>query len=193
MAAQYNLQSNEVVVLKEENVMNGGTWAGYTDQLLLTNLHLVLIKKGMFGGSKGIRMFPLSQIKRYNDRAQANLGKARNGTDVLEVYFVDGEEQFGFQTGGKKKINEWCAKINEVVTGRAAPDAPSSNRALPGSAMVAGVLKDTVGVFKSRLGGAAGAAAPVEVATKCRACGAPLSGIQGRTATCEYCNSAQQL
>ncbi len=50
MAARYNLQPNEVMILKGEGVMHGGGFgSSYTDELILTNLNLVLLKKGMFG------------------------------------------------------------------------------------------------------------------------------------------------
>ena len=60
MAARYNLQPHEVVLLKDESVMHGGFWSAYTDELMLTNLNLVLIKKGMFGNSKGVLTFPVN-------------------------------------------------------------------------------------------------------------------------------------
>ncbi|MFZ4841570.1 hypothetical protein [Mycetocola saprophilus] len=92
MAAKYSLQPNEVVFLKDESVMHGGFWSAYTDELMLTNLNLVLIKKGLFGNSKGITTFPVNQIKVYNQQAQAVIGKAMNGSDLLEVYFLNGRK-----------------------------------------------------------------------------------------------------
>lgn len=191
MAARYNLQADEVVLLKDESVRHGGFWSAYTDELILTNLNLVLIKKGMFGNSKGVLTFPVNQIKVYNQQVQAVIGKATDGTDLLEVYFLNGQEKFAFQSGGKKKLNEWIAKIHQAVTGEEAPAQQSTGMALPGAEMVAGVLKDTFGVFKSKLG--TKSEAPVKVAGKCRGCGAPVTGVQRQTITCEYCGSAQQL
>ena len=96
--AKYNLQPNEVVVLTESNVAHGGLMARYTDELMLTNLNLVLIKKGVLGNGKGVLTFPLSQIKVWEGRAQAIAGKARNGTPVLDVFFVEGPKVL-FQVG----------------------------------------------------------------------------------------------
>jgi hypothetical protein len=191
MAARYNLQPNEVVLLKDESVAHGGSGAAYKDELILTNLNLVLLQKGMFGNPKGVLNFPLNQIKVYNQQAQAAIGKARNGTNLLEVYLLNGEEKFSFQSGGKKKLNEWIAKINHAVTGQESPVQQASGMALPGAALVAGVLNDTFGVFKSKFGSKS--AAPVKVAGKCHSCGAPATGFQGQTITCEYCGAAQQL
>ena len=44
MAARYNLQPNEAVLLKDDSVMHGGLMSAYTDELILTNLNLVLTK-----------------------------------------------------------------------------------------------------------------------------------------------------
>jgi len=189
VAAIYSLQPNEVVILKEERVMHGGALAVYTDQLILTNLNIVLVKKGLFGNAKGVRIFPVGHVKVYNGQAQAVIGKAANGTAVLEVYFLDGQERFSFQSGGKKKLSEWVVRINEVVTGESQQLQPGM--AVPGAELVAGVLKDTIGVFTSRLGSKS--TAPVKVAGKCTACAAPLAGPQGQTVTCTYCGSTQQL
>jgi len=191
MAAKYSLRPNEAVLLKDESVMHGGFLSAYTNELMLTNLNLVLLKKGMFGNSKGVLTFPVNQIKVYNDQAQAVIGKATNGSDLLEVYFLNGQEKFAFQSGGKKKINEWISKINQVVTGVEAPAQQEAGMALPGAELVAGVLKDTLGVFKSKFGSKSDA--PVRVAGKCRGCGAPVTGFQSQAITCEYCGSAQQL
>jgi hypothetical protein len=189
--ANCNLHPNEVVVLKEASVNNGGIFAAYTDDLILTNLNLVLIKKGMFGNSKGVHTFPIDQIKVHNGQAQAVLGKANNnGSPQLEVYFLNGQENFGFQSGGKKKILEWVAKIGEVVTGERASENIGTGLALPGADYVAGALKDTFDVFKGRFG----SKSKIEkVASKCSACGAPISGTRGQLSTCEYCQTAQQL
>lgn len=191
MVANYNLRPNEVVLLKEDRVLHGGRMATYTDELMLTNFNLIVTKKGMFGNAKGVLTFPVNQIKVHEGNAQAALGKTSSGNDALEVYFLNGQEQFGFATGGKKKVAEWISKIHYVVTGEEATQQAPAGKAVPGAEMVAGMLRDTLGVFKSKMGPAV--EAPAKVAAKCRSCGAPLTGLQGRAATCEYCGSAQQM
>jgi hypothetical protein len=189
--AKYSLQPNEVVLLKDESVMHGGLLSAFTDELMLTNLNLVLIKKGVFGNTKGILTFPINQVKVLNKQAQAVVGKSSNGMAVLDVYLLNGQEQFRFQRGGKKKIQTWIANINQAVTGQEIPDTGRTAMALPGSELVAGVLKDTYSVFRAKLGPQAGA--PVKVASKCGSCGAPIAGNRGDAITCEYCGSTQQL
>jgi hypothetical protein len=184
--AKYDLLPNEIVLLKDDAVFHGKAASG---ELTLTNLNLFVMHKGMFGNSKGFQTFPVNQIKVYNGRAQALMNKTRGGHEVLEVYFLDGEEEFRFSSGGKKKIQTWIGKINEAVTGQPAPEVGSF--ALPGVDLVAGVLKDTLGAFKSKRG--AKPAPLISVATKCVSCGAAVSGVQGQAITCPYCLAAQQL
>jgi len=187
---KYNLRPNEVVLLEDDSAYHGdGGWG----ELTLTNLNLVvrttIMGKGLFGKSSvAIRTFPVNQIKVYNGRAHARMDTTR-GREVLEVYFLHGEEQFRFSKGGKRKIQTWIGKINEAVTGQTAPEINSY--ALPGADLVAGALKDTLGAFRSKL-----SAQPetfVTVATKCVSCGAPLSGVRAQKITCAYCLVDQQL
>ena len=190
--AGYNLQPNESIVLKRDDVAHGGLLAAYTDELILTSQNLVLLKKGVFGNNKGIQVFPLQQIKIFQGQAQALLG-GQNGSPALDVYFQNGTEQFVF--GSKKEVTFWTQKINEVITGTRAtmisPDASAAEKA-------AEAVKDTVGAFKDALGfkskaEAAAAAAAVPVAGACGSCGAPLSGIRGQVVTCSYCDAPTQL
>lgn len=187
---KYDLLPNEIVLLKDDAVYHGDEGSG---ELTLTNLNLVVTRnimgRGLFGKSSvGIQTFPVNQIKVYNGQAHARMNTTRRG-DLLEVYFLHGEEQFRFYNGGKKKIQTWIGKINEAVTGQ--PAAEVSSSALPGADLVAGMLKDTLGAFRSKLG--ARPEVPVSVATKCVSCGAPVGGVRGQTVTCPYCLAAQQL
>lgn len=188
--SKYNLMPNEVVLIEDDAVIHG---KGASGELTLTNLNLVVMSKGMFGTSKGFQMFPVNQIKVLDGRAHVQLSKSHNGSEALKVYFHHGEEEFRFLSGGKRKIPNWIAKINEAVTGQPAmePEPEVASRALPGADRVAGVLKDTLGAFRSKT--VVTPEAPVSVATKCISCGAPASGLRGQAITCPYCDTAQQL
>src|SRR5690606_15741016 len=171
-AVSYNLQPDEVMLLSQTGVAHGKNLGSYAHELMLTNQNLVFTKKSLFGG--GITVFPLREIKVYNGKAQAVLTKSRGGTTCMEIGFMHGQETFAFNLlSPKKRLNEWIAKINEVVTGEEAPE--SSSLALPGAELVAGALRDTISVFKSKL-----APASVSVATKCGSCGASLTGVAGQ-------------
>lgn len=191
MAAKYNLQPDEIVLLKEQKVTHGGPFSAYTDELILTNQNLVLKENGLFGNSKGFRAFPLNQVKVHNNQAQALLGKAKNGSYVLEVYFLQGQETFGFQSGGKRKVLAWTTKINETVTGHVSPaaDALNTGLAIPGADYIAGTLKDTINVFKNKLG----TKSATTVTGKCDGCGAGFSSFKGQVVTCDYCGNTKHL
>jgi hypothetical protein len=202
--ANYTFQPNEVLLLSESNVIHGGLMAKPTDDLILTNVNLVLAKKGIFGNGKGVMTFPLSQIKVWDGRAQVMLGKARNGRPALEVFFIDGQETFAFQSGGKRKIAEWVNRISQAVTGTVLPTPPQpagvalgrrrerrSRSGLPRTEAVAGALAHTFKVFKTEFGPSP--EAPQQVSGKCRSCGATVSGTRGQQVTCGYCDTPQEL
>ena len=119
-APKINLAPNESIILKEACVAHGGVMAIYTDELILTNLNLICISKGMFGNTKKVYYYPLSQLKQYNGKAQVIMGKLSNGLETLELYFVNGTESFNFQSHNKRTINRWIEEISNVVGCKAA-------------------------------------------------------------------------
>jgi hypothetical protein len=191
--AGYNLQPGEAFVHKNDQVLHGGSWANYNDELILTSQNLVLFKKGAFGKTKGIQVFPLNQIRVFQGHAQAIVGRQQNGRPALDVYFQNGNEQFGFMS--TKEATFWSQKIDEVITGTAAkmisPNSSGAEKATQLMKDSVGALKDAVG-YKSRAELAAAAAA-IPVAGDCVSCGAPVSGIRGQGMICGYCDTVNQL
>jgi hypothetical protein len=190
--AGYNLQPGEAFVLKADSVLHGGLLAAYTDELILTNQNLVLVKRGVFNNNKGTQVFPLHQVKVFQGHAQAFPGKQPNGSAALDVYFQHGTEQFGF--GSQTVVTFWSQKIDEAITGAPvtmiSPDASGAEK-------VAAAVKDTVGVFKDAFGfkskAEAAAAAAVPVTGRCSSCGAPVHGFQGQAVICSYCSTSSPL
>ena len=195
--AKYDLQSNEAVVLNAVGVLHGnGLLSAYTDELVLTNLHLIWVSKGPLRNVKRIEYFPLALIKVINNRAQALSTKRGDGTQQLEVFFQNGQEAFRF-SGGKKEIGQWVDAINLAVTGNGPESGSSAGRALPGTGAVAETLRDTFSQFKGSFGGGgkapSAAAQPVRASSKCPGCGASISGVSGTVAKCQYCDSESTL
>ncbi len=114
MADNLGLDYDEIVILKEVNVAHGGTMAIYTDELILTNKKIICLGKGVFGGTKKVYHYPLDQIKVFNGAPQVMQGKLSNGTLSLDIYLVNGEEHFNFQTGNKRKISAWIEEIRKL-------------------------------------------------------------------------------
>jgi hypothetical protein len=201
--ANYNLQPNESIIMKSDRVSHkeGIFSAYYTDELILTNLNIVLISKGAFGNTKNIQTYPVNQIKVFNGQAQAILGKQKTGSPQLEVYFLNGQESFGFES--KKEINKWVDNINQLVTGNPIDSKTSESKAIPGTEYIAETLKDTVDTFKEAFGLKtkinnsknvnSAPAEKVAVTQKCTACGASISGYKGQVVYCQYCDTKQQL
>lgn len=164
----------------------------YRDALILTSKNLVLEKNGIRRRSRGVHVFPLNQIKLYEDAPQVRVGRFWNGTPALEVYFLNGQETFGFERA--YDAARWVQSINQLITGAEAPP-PSQG----GGSPLTNSLMGQVDALKGMLGIAP--TAPRQdpsttvrrVAGQCYACGAPLAGTQGRVVTCSYCDTPIQL
>ncbi|WP_313277894.1 hypothetical protein [Timonella senegalensis] len=189
MAAEYSLQPNEVVLFKDEQVSHGGPWATYTHELMLTNLHIVLTKKGLVGRVKEVQVWSLDQIKVHEQRAQVMSGKAAQGTDALEIYFQNGKEKFGFSSDARKRVNQWISQINQAVTGIELDVPHEKGISIPGSEMLSGMLNDAFSMFKPKR--ELKAKQTLTISSKCQNCGAPVSGAQGQALVCTYCGSTQ--
>ena len=188
-----NLQSNESVILQKEGVLCGGVMSAYTNELYLTNINFILVRRGMFGSVKGIEKYPLRQIKIVNNQAQAIMGSNPvNGSKQLQVYMQNGQIAFEFQSGEKKAIQSFIEGINKAL-GCTPPDSAANSSALPGTQKVAETLRDTIGTFKGALGIKGKSAQQENVTIKCIGCRAPLSGVKGQQIKCTYCDTKQTL
>ena len=108
--SDYNLYPNEAILLKSQDVFQGMR----KGDLVLTNLAILWAEKTLFGKIKNVNRIPFNQVKMYNENPQVRLGKAGNGISQLEIYLVNGQENFSFNNTllGKREINKW---INENV------------------------------------------------------------------------------
>ena len=192
--AEYKLLPNEAMIMKQERVIHGGAMANFTDELILTNQNLVLISKGTFGNVKNIQAFPVNQIKVFNNQAQIMLSKTRGGHPQIEVYLLNGQVNFGFES--KKIATIWIEKINQLVTGQDVEINVSTKTAIPGTEMIADALGGTVDAFKGAFGFGSkksSTESDEKVAKKCSSCGATISGKKGQIIRCSYCDDNQQL
>jgi hypothetical protein len=179
--------------MRQDRISHGGMMAGYTDELILTNLNLVLIEKGVFGKVKSTQTFPVNQIKVFNGQAQAILGKQSSGAPKLDVYFLNGQENFGFES--KRDVIKWIKNINALVSGNEIDIDSTPSTAIPGAEMVAETLKGTVDAFKGTFGikSRKDKNTSENVVAKCNSCGATISGKTGQVVNCPYCGTVEQL
>ena len=187
MAESYSLAPNEAVILKDTSVQHGtGFMRSYTDELILTNLNLICVRKSAFGRTKSVFTFPLNQIKKLDGKPQAVKGELSGGDKTLDIYLINGIEHFQFQTGEKKKINLWINEIYKVITGNPCTDLKEDD-SLVGSILGFGKkVKDSLG-FKTE------EPTSNNVTKKCMSCSAPLTGTKGHTVRCKYCDTDQIL
>ena len=212
MAVKLNLAPNESIVLKEACVAHGGVMAIYTDELILTNLNVICINKGMFGNTKNVFYYPLNQLKQYNGKAQAISGKLSNGTDALELYFVNGVETFNFQSDNKKNIKKWIKAISDTVgcnNGYILDDFEETDDEVDPDSIAGAIneigkqFKEVGEEFRQALGFKPKKKSenvqtkkhiePSVVNKKCISCSAPLVGKQGQLVHCKYCDTDQIL
>lgn len=195
--SEYQLRPDESLVMKSDRVLYGGVMSGYTNELVLTNKNIVLIKKGIMGKAKGIQHFPLNQVKVFDGKAQAISSKQQNGYPQLEVYLINSQEKFGFES--KREVEKWVTSINQLLTVGSVSTNDAAKYAIPGTEVLADTLKGTVDTFKNAFGVRSSKKANSSVdshgsiAGKCTSCGAPISGIKGQLVTCQYCDTSQQL
>ena len=196
--AEYSLAPNESIIMKSELVYCGKT----SGELILTNLYLVHITaKGTFKTTYTTQRYPVNQIKVFNGKAQALLGKSGD----VDIYFINGQVSFTFSNNetlfSEKKAEQeaakWVNAINQLITGENVEVNVSAKTAIPGTEMIAGALGGTVDAFKGALGFKSNKPASTElnekVAIKCISCGASVSGNKGRVVRCSYCDTDQQL
>lgn len=201
--AKYQLQSNEGVVLQETGICYepNKLSTAYTDELILTNLNLIHVRKGIFMGTKGVRYIPLNQVKVIGGKCQALVGKAQNGHAILQIYTQQGTEEFAFQTKAKKKAGIWANEISRLVTGRDSENALESQDApeYDFEDTVVGQLKDAFAEVGAAFGIGFGKSGQQQkssvdrLSTKCSGCHAPITGVKGKAAVCKYCDTEQVL
>lgn len=212
---RHTLGANEVVLLKTD-VVREGSALDTSGELVLTNFNVIFIPETLFGFGKPPQTYPLSHLKVHNGMAQAVVrGKRRRSPATLELYFLDGYEEFRFQI--KEDADGFAGKIQEVRTGNA-PALRLQQATTPSPQISATeILKGAVGALAGSLIGRQpedtsrvevqhtqpvvhsdptqlGAREPrARVSRPCLYCRAPLSGRAGEKVTCEYCASPQNL
>jgi hypothetical protein len=195
------------MVAQEVGVAHGGLMAIYTDELMLTNLNIFCVNKGMFGNTKTVFCYPLNQIKIFNGKPQVVTGKLSNGMSTLDIYFQNGNESFRFQSQNKNKITRWTKLICKIILGDHSQEIEfleedEKNSGIDLDSPI-GQVKEAWNGIKSELGfiptkkKTSASAVPqpesIRVNKKCIFCSAPLIGIKGQMVHCNYCDADQTL
>lgn len=188
---EYKLLPNESIIMKQDRIMTGGKLSNFTDELILTNLNIVIISKGVFGNFKSMEIVPLSRIKIFGDKAQILLSKTGTGFSQIEIYHQKGSEKFGFQS--KRIARHWMEIIGKVVNDEHVEIGSVPEPEIPGFGVVADTLGATFGKLKETFGlkdNQKQEETSESFTNKCKFCGAPLRSKIGIN-RCEYCDSEQ--
>ncbi len=177
----------ETVILKAEKVGYGTPISTKTNELILTNQALILVKKNMLGKTKEAVRYPLADIRTSGGKPEVHKG-GDEFNPSLDVYLDYGEEKFKFEW--KKDAEEWVASITETVTGEKVERKPDINlddfQDLLGFAeAVSGTVKDVRKAF--------GIKSTEHVVGKCTSCGASIEGIEDESVQCPYCGTWNKL
>ena len=89
----YQLLPHEFMIMHSDHVCFGNSTT-LTDELILTNLNLVHIKKGIFGGKKSQQLIPINQIKLFEGKPQVSVCKV-NGSKRLEYTTMEAKSFLG--------------------------------------------------------------------------------------------------
>lgn len=192
---EYNLEPGEFVIMQEASVkLDDGE---SLDELVLTNQNLVLVNtmsRGLFKREKFVKRCPLTRIRQTGGAPQAMATKYRDSY-YLQVVFDDETISLSFPSNPKRTAERWAEGIRNAALGDLA--GIRTEETLPPE--IAGFVDGARDVFGSIFAGSAGKktesrpSAPTRVNGKCVGCHAPLSGRQGETVTCPYCDTKQTL
>lgn len=204
MALNYNLASNESIIMKNDSVSYGRS---YYNELILTNQQIILVIKGTFGNTKNVKYFSLSQIKNFNNQAQVFIGKSNNGRTTLDVYFLNGQESFGFDS--KRTLRKWVENITTLVNGEdvvidqlGSHNGGQFDDVREQFTEAAKQVKEQFGLAGSSFKNAFGfqnkqtdthSLNNEKITTKCPSCGAPITGKRGNIVSCQYCDTDNHL
>lgn len=206
-----NLLPHETIIMRDSVVQHdrGGLIDLYSDELLLTNVALIVIHKSIMGDIKDIERFSLDQVKVVNGVPQALLGTSSSGEQQLHVHFSHGVEAFTLgradnDPGGlldvllvspqdkeKRNIAAWQSALSQAVLALPQQVAPVHIPQVPSPTPVNTAPVNTASATTSPQ--KASSPSPLAVTKKCMGCRAPLSGVQGQKVTCNYCDTEQVL
>ena len=179
--ADYDLDVDEAVILQETGISTGKF--DNTD-LILTNKNIIQVNRGILGGVKNLYKYPLANLKTLNGKANVLIGKGRNGSKQLELYFADGEKYFRFNHWHAE--NNWAREIIKAHKNRMAEIAEKQKQNQRETKSVFESLTETIesakGIFNVKR-------TPIQKTCKCPKCGDELTGNKGSEVECSYCGT----
>ena len=179
--ADYDLDYDEAVIMQETGVSTG---TFETADIVLTNKNIIQVNRGILGGVKNSFKYPLSNLKTLKGKANVLIGKSRNGSKQLELYFVDCEKVFRFDSARQEKT--WVREIIKAHKDRMAELDRIQKQSHPEKKSV---FKSLTGTMESAKELFNVKRTPVQKSCKCPKCGDELIGSKGSEVECSYCGT----
>lgn len=165
----------------------------YNGTIVLTNLNLFFVKRGMWGSVKDIQTYPLRDIVIYDGAPQVCLTEGFLEGGTVKIGLRGG--QCVVRSSSRKDMKEFANQLNRALSGKS---LPKDRHAYEGQFSQAAAMENVTQGVMSMFAGDGGRDAPVpklirqpaqkaKVSGRCAACGAPLSGYQNETVCCSYC------
>ena len=201
----------DLVLLPGEEIIKRATgvyyksslFSAYEDELVLTNLHLIHVDRGLVK-VKSVRKIPLEQI--IGSRVICDKNEENDEYEML-VPLKSGE-RLAFQfSNGKRETRKWADEVRSAIIGGGFEDDPPQ-----GSSIVEGIKGMAIGLIRDVLSiedepvvpdahyspvppkkTYSPPKQPRKTTKKCIGCGAPLTGSVGQIVICEYCGLEQEL
>ena len=176
----YNLENDEVVLLRDDNVNEGMVRVS----LILTDRNLIVLSYGFFGVVASTEYLPLNKLKSHNGKPNVLIGKNRGGYSGLQLYFENSERFFRFNSflGDRK----WLNAITKAFRENMARQKKEANPGLELNAIL-DPLKRTLESAVNVVTGSQKEAKMIKM--KCPKCGAELDGEKGKEVICGYCDA----
>lgn len=177
------LPPNEYAILINKAVKYGnGFFQVYSNELMLTNLNLVITLKGIMGGIKDKKIFGLNNIKIIDNTPQVS-SSGKNESGSLIISFLHGTEFFGFSE--QNEAYKWREMIINVVNANrytASYQPPKQQQNQEEKVTVREYYYKEVPVPFNET-----------VVTKCSSCGSSIFGKSGDIVKCNFCGSENLL
>lgn len=196
----YNLTPDEFVIMKEASPTLAGARKQRLDEVVLTNLSLILVmsvQEGLFKRTRYVKRLPLATLRRSEAGPQA-LACKLDGMWWVQASFADDTVSFSLADNAKSTAQRWAEGIRLAASGDVAAIRTASTLP-PELADIASGAKDVISsLFAGAAAGTPEAPAAADkpsafVTQRCIGCHAPLSGKRGSMVTCPYCDTKQTL
>lgn len=185
-----NLEFNETVIVKCEDIHFDTTSKskGRAD-VLLTNMRVVVISKGIFGKVKETLFFPMEDIKRYNGKPQVKYSE-KDGQALIDLYTTRMQIELKFDSDKKKEAKSFVYEMNKLLcSDEDFEEWKKENKllAMTTPEEVVKTIVGTIGSIKDSI------IPPVPGSSVCNKCGGLIQGYVGKPGKCTFCGNQQVI